>query len=260
MHGRPQLKMHNLIFAYVMPERLGVFVLAAACLLQAQSSEELPRTPKRWHVQLYQEIAYNHWLGLPTALRTTVEGGGSIKPNLKLFPYYLLGNFYIGMGGGIAVREVRFERTILLFDENNRLGYDTPAFPPGTRTKSKFQLGYLHFPLEIGLHWRKFHPAVFGFGELLLWSKYKLKYRQGQELTRYIIYGNPIFHTDIIQYGIGGRVGWGGLGIFGSYNFSTLWRREEGPYAVHPLQVGVYTYTYPKASKKKVRSGGGSQL
>lgn len=257
--GRPQLKMHNPIFAY-MPKNQWLFLVAAAYLLHAQSSEEQPSSPRRWRFQLYEEIGYNHWIGLPAALRTTIEGGGSIKPNLKLLPYFTLGTFYVGMGGGIAIREVRFEKTILLFDENNRLSHDTPTLPSGTRAKSKFQLGYFHLPLEIGLHWRKFHLAAFGFGEFLLWSKYKLKYRQGQELTRYIVYGNSIFLTDILQYGIGGRVGWGGIGIFGSYNLSALWRREKGPFGVHPLQVGLYTYTYPKVPKKKVRSSSVTQL
>ncbi|MCS6789637.1 MAG: hypothetical protein NZ580_01445 [Bacteroidia bacterium] len=231
-----------------------LFLLTTVCLLQGQSPEENASPPKQWRLQLYQELGYNYWIGLPAALRTTVTGAGSIKFNLKLLPYINIGKFYIGIGGGMVIREVRFEKPVLLFDENNKLSYDTPMLPPKTQAKSKLQLGYFHVPIEIGLHWRKLHLAAFGFGELLSWSKYKFKYRQGQELTRYLVFGNSIFHTELVQYGVGGRIGWRGIGIFGSYNPSALWHKNEGPPGVHPLQIGIYIYNSPKVPKKKIRN------
>ncbi|MCS7297479.1 MAG: hypothetical protein RMK19_05315 [Bacteroidia bacterium] len=222
----------------------GLIVLAFAQETSSPSDYENPSQKKaRGGIQFYQEVAYNSLLGSPETLQSSVEGLGSIKINLSLLPRLRFGAFYFGAGGGIAIREVRFEEPLILFSTpEKRFNYFVDSMPENVRTKSKFQLGYLRIPIEIGILRRNFNFAVFAYGEALIWSKHKRKYREGNDLSRFIVYGNRNFQTEIVQYGIGGRIGYRGIGIFGAYNLSPLWRSEKGPKNVRALQAGIYIF------------------
>lgn len=213
----------------------------------AQEEEALPplRHSKKakWGIQSYQEIAYNHLLGAPEALRGSLEGLGSIKLNLSWLPYLRVSRLYMGIGLGTAIREVRFEEQVVLGrTEEGRLTYDIEELPSAVRAKSKLQLGYLRIPAEIGILWKSFNLAGFGFAEALLWAKHKRKFREGQVLTRIVSYGNRNFLTEPIQYGIGARIGYRGIGLFGTYNLSFLWKAPRGPSKVQLLQAGIYFF------------------
>ncbi|MCX7606795.1 MAG: outer membrane beta-barrel protein [Bacteroidia bacterium] len=211
----------------------------------------------RWGWQYYQELGYNQFLGIPDTLRNSVEGLGSIKINLSWLPHLRIGSaLYIGAGFGVAIRETRFEEPISLYKTaSNTFGYTLDSLPPSVQAKSKFQLGYLRIPLEMGFLYKKFNFAVFGFGEALLWAKHKRKYREGSDLTRAVVYGNHNFRTNPLQYGVGARVGYKGIGLFATYNLSSLWEGQNGPANVRALQAGIYFFegTRAKARVKKTR-------
>lgn len=227
---------------------------------EAEQDILTPTKRIRWGNISHQEIAYNHLLGAPDTLRGSVEGLGSIKLNLSWLPHLRIGSVYLGAGLGVAIREVRFEEPVILSrTDEKRLHYEVYELPAGVSGKSKLQLGYLRVPLELGLLRRKFNFAVFGYGDLLLWAKHKRKYREQGNLTRLIFYGNRNILTEILQYGLGARIGYRGIGVFASYNLSPLWQPERGPANVHALQGGIYFFESglfdekPKPSRRKVR-------
>ncbi|MCX7764474.1 MAG: hypothetical protein N2253_06260 [Bacteroidia bacterium] len=229
-----------------------LYLLLGIGMLCAQEDTTLPLQHKRsrWGLLSYQEVAYNHFLGAPDTLRGSVEGLGSIKINLSWLPHLRFGAFYAGIGAGLAIREVRFEDLVVLFRAGERrMGYTADSLPPNVRAKSKFQLGYIRLPVEIGIYRRKFNFAIYGYGEALLWAKHKRKYREGSDLHRFISYGNRNFQTDILQYGVGVRIGYKGIGIFANYNLSPLWSGGRGPANVHPLQAGIYFFQHGKLGK-----------
>jgi|GEM_PF-440395 len=213
--------------------------------------------PLRIGHQFYTEAAYNQWLNVPDTLRGSVEGLGSIKLNFSWLHNLRLGPLYLGTGLGLTLRETRFEEPVALYRTGEALSYTIDSLPASVRAKSKLQLGYLRIPLELGLLHKKFQLAIFGYGEYLLWAKHKRKYREGDDLTRVVFYGNRTFRTTPFQYGVGARVGYRGVGIFASYNLSTLWEAGKGPTNVRPLQVGLYFFDpIPSAAKKKRRKTG----
>lgn len=230
---------------YALLLSLPVAVLNLAFAQEEEVERDMPTSTRRVRrgQVFHQEIAYNHLLGAPDTLRGSVEGLGSIKLNLSWIPHVRIGSFYMGAGLGIAIREVRFEEpVILLRTDDKRLSYEAYELPAGVRGKSKLQLGYLRVPLELGLIKRKLNFAVFGYGDLLLWAKHKRKYRENGNLTRLIFYGNRNVLTEVLQYGVGARIGYGGIGLFANYNLSPLWKPERGPANVHALQAGVYFF------------------
>ncbi len=220
-----------------------------------------PRRKVRWKSNAYLELGYNQFRGLPADLSTTIEGLGSIKFNLQGMEMLRIGKaFYMASGSGIAIREVRFEKNAVLYrDTTGFLTYTFDTLPAalGYSTKSKFQLAYLRVPLEIGILYKGLQLAAYGYGDLLLWIFQKRKYTDGDEKNKFILARNRNFGTEPLQYGIGGRVGYRGIGVFANYNLSPLWRSTEGPDNVHPFQVGVYFFNslYKKAKSPAKRSG-----
>lgn len=219
----------------------------AVALAQEEDENKADLSPRRkgvrWDLLSHQEIAYNRLMGAPDTLAGSLEGLGSIKLNLSWIPNLRMGAFYIGAGLGLAIREVRFEEPVILYrTPEKRMGYTIDVLPDNTRAKSKLQLGYIRLPLELGILRRKFNLAVFGYGEALLWAKHKRKYREGNDLARFISYGNRVVQTDILQYGVGARLGYRGIGVFAAYNLSPLWSGDRGPSNVHFLQAGIYFF------------------
>lgn len=228
--------------------------------IETQVPEAPPSEPRkglRRGSQLYLETAYNQFLGMPDTLQGSVEGLGSIKLNLSSLTTWHIGAFYFGAGLGVAIRETRFAEPIVLFRRQEALGYHIDSLPSTVQAKSKLQLGYVRLPLEIGFLYKKFQAAFFGYGEFLLWSKHKRKYAEGSELSRFVVHGNRTFQTNPLQYGIGARIGYRGVGLFAAYSLSFLWGKGKGPAEVRPFQVGIYFFDpTPGTLKKKRRKSG----
>ena len=226
--------------------------------------EDNPPPPLKRKIRLrsnfYLEAHYNHFQGMPADLTTTTQGLGSMKLNFQPMEMLRIGKFYVGSAPGLVIREVRFEKNAVLYrDTTGFLTYtfDTLTTARGYSAKSKFQLGYLRFPLEIGILHKGFQLAVYGYGEFLVWARQKRKYSTNDESIKQIQSDNKNFGTDALQYGLGARVGYRGLGLFASYNLSPLWRSTEGPDNVRPFQVGLYIFnSFYKRSKSSTKQSG----
>jgi hypothetical protein len=224
-----------------------------------ETPQDTPPSPTRkihWKSNFYLEAGYNHFLGMPADLATTPYGLGSIKLNFQPMRMLRVGKlFYVGSGLGLVIREVRFEKNAILYrDTTGFLTYtfDTLVTTQGYSAKSKFQLGYLRLPLEVGILYKGFQLAAYGYGEILMWARQKRKYSTGSETIKQIQSGNENFGTEAFQYGVGARLGYRGIGVFANYNLSSLWNSSKGPDNVHPLQAGIYFYNSlrPKRSRK----------
>lgn len=227
---------------------------------EAPSPAPTPSRRIRWKSNFYLEAGYNRFMGLPADLATSVQGLGSIKLNFQSMEMLRIGKFYVGAGPGIVIREVRFEKNAVLYrDTTGFLTYtfDTLVTIQGYSAKSKFQLGYLRIPLELGILHKGFQLAVFGYGDLLVWVRQKRKYSTNDESIKQIQAGNKNFGTESLQYGVGGRIGYRGIGAFFNYNLSPLWRSTKGPDNVRPIQVGIYIYnSFYKKSKSSTKQSG----
>ena len=244
---------------------------------EAPSPAPAPPRRIRWKVSFYQaylEVGYNRFMGLPADLATSVRGLGSVKFNFQFMKMLRIGTyvgdgpgtvrrgvyFDVGVGPGIITREVRFEKNAVLYrDTTGFLTYtfDTLVTVQGYSAKSKFQLGYLRIPLELGTRYKGFDLAVFGYVDILAWARQKRKYSTNDESIKQIQSGNKNFGTESLQYGMGGRIGYRGIGAFFNYNLSPLWRSTKGPDNVRPIQVGIYIYDsfYKKSKSSTKRSG-----
>ena len=224
---------------------------------EAPSSAPTPSRRIRWKSNSYLEVGYNRFMGLPADLATSVQGLGSIKLNFQPMEMLRIGKFYVGSGLGIAIREVRFEKNAVLYrDTTGFLTYtfDTLVTIQGYSAKSKFQLGYLRIPLELGILHKGFQLAVFGYGDLLVWVRQKRKYSTSDESIKQIQAGNKNFGTESLQYGVGGRVGYDWISAFFNFNLSPLWRSTKGPDNVRAIQVGIYIYrSFYKRSRSSIR-------
>jgi hypothetical protein len=215
-----------------------------------------PTRKIRWKSNTYWEVGYNRFLGMPADLATTIRGLGSVKLNFQPMEMLRIGKlFYVGSGLGLVIREVRFEKNAILYrDTTGFLTYtfDTLVTTQGYSAKSKFQLGYLRLPLELGILYKGFHLAAYGYGELLIWARQKRKYSTSGEFIKQIQSGNKNFGTEAFQYGLGARLGYRGIGVFANYNLSSLWNSSKGPDNVHPLQAGIYFYNSlrPKRARR----------
>jgi hypothetical protein len=242
---------------------------------EAPSPAPTPLRRIRWKISFYQaylEVGYNHFMGLPADLATSVQGLGSVKFNFQFMKVVRIGNSYygngreivprwayleVGVGPGIVTREVRFEKNAVLYrDTTGFLTYtfDTLITIQGYSAKSKFQLGYLRIPLELGTLYKGFDLAVFGYVDILAWVRQKRKYSTNDESIKQIRAGNKNFGTQRLQYGVGGRVGIDWIGAFFNFNLSPLWRSTKGPDNVRPIQVGIYIYRdfYKKSQSRRI--------
>ncbi len=137
-------------------------------------------------------------MGLPADLATSVQGLGSVKLNFQSMEMLRIGKFYVGAGRESSF-EVRFEKNAVLYrDTTGFLTYtfDTLVTIQGYSAKSKFQLGYLRIPLELGILHKGFQLAVFGYGDLLAWVRQKRKYSTNDESIKQIQAGNKNFGTE----------------------------------------------------------------
>jgi hypothetical protein len=223
-----------------------------------QDTSPSPSRKVRWKSNTYWEVGYNRFLGMPADLATTIRGLGSVKFNLQFMEMLRIGKlFYVGSGLGLVIREVRFEKNAVLYrDTTGFLTYtfDTLVTTQGYSAKSKFQLGYLRLPLEVGILYKRFHLAAYGYSELLIWARQKRKYSTSGESIKQIQSGNKNFGTEAFQYGVGARLGYRGIGVFANYNLSSLWNSSKGPDNVHPLQAGIYFYDSlgPKRPRRRL--------
>ena len=241
---------------------------------EAPSPAPTPRRRIRWKISFYQaylEVGYNRFMGLPADLATSVRGLGSVKFNFQFMKVLRIGSyvgdgpgivprgvyFDVGVGPGIVTREVRFEKNAVLYrDTTGFLTYmfDTLVTIQGYSAKSKFQLGYLRIPLELGTRYKGFDLAVFGYVDILAWARQKRKYSTNDESIKQIRAGNKNFGTQRLQYGVGGRVGYDWIGAFFNFNLSPLWRSTKGPDNVRAIQVGIYIYrSFYKRSRPSIK-------
>ncbi len=239
---------------------LGLLAFSWAQDAPEDTQPPVPKRKVRLRSNFYLEAHYNNFLGMPADLATTTQGLGSIKLNFQSMEMLRIGNFYIGSGPGLVIREVRFEKDAILYRDTTGFltyAFDTLTTAQGYSAKSKFQLGYLRLPLEIGILHKGFQLAVYGYSEFLVWARQKRKYSTIDESIKQIQSGNKKFGTEALQYGLGARIGYRGLGVFASYNLSPLWRSTKGPDNVRPFQVGLYIFNslYKRSKSSTKRSG-----
>jgi hypothetical protein len=67
---------------------------------EAPSPAPTPSRRIRWKSNFYLEAGYNHFMGLPADLATSVQGLGSIKLNFQPMEMLRIGKFYVGFGSG----------------------------------------------------------------------------------------------------------------------------------------------------------------
>lgn len=145
-------------------------------------------------------------------------------------------SFSIMPGIGLSLERYRFK-------QNYAVGYtnssheEVTMLPPGSLPtpnikKSMLVTNYIDVPVEIRYTInpedpsRSFHVGVGGRIGWMYDSFNKIKYSEDGETKK--LKDKQNFHLNQIRYGLLGRIGFGGISLFGYYNLSPLFEKGNG--------------------------------
>jgi len=180
------------------------------------------------------------WQDIPSTIEPkTINAGVNVFGTYN----FIFGesNFSFSPGIGLGIHNL-YSSSFLY--SNNNSSYFVPindTMPNLNEKKSKLVMPYLDIPLEIRFKTKsEFRIAVgFKFGFLLrAYTKYKGDdYLAG--LNNQTIYKKKMIqHLEKNRYGFIGRIGYKWLNIYGYYQLSTLFVKDEGP-EMYPISVGI---------------------
>jgi hypothetical protein len=143
-------------------------------------------------------------------------------------------------GLGYWVNNYRLKNNIILSGDSAHIfGF---ADTSKDYVKSKLTSSYLVLPLMFEYQTRnkkgkqQFHIALGGYGGVLLHSKSKSVYEDGNAKVK--VKNKDQFHINPFKYGVTARVGWSNFGLFANYNLSTFFKDNKQP-QVYPFEVGI---------------------
>ncbi len=164
----------------------------------------------------------------PMAIKTF----GSRSVNIAYSYEFPLGNFglYVVPGVGLGLDRYKFDGDYTLTqDEEGVVGYaDISEISP---KKSHLIANYVDIPVELRFYVNKdnpkrsFHIGIGGKFGFLFSSHTKIKYDEGGE--KVIDKEKRSYGLNPFRYGLTGRLGYGGISVFGYMSLSELF--EDGP-------------------------------
>ena len=182
---------------------------------------------------LIVEVGMNNWSSSPTNL--TLNNFQSKTVNITYFYDLPIGNskFTFTPGLGLGLEKYSFEDNYTLnssLDANSQLVVAPSLLSDNISDvfefgKSKMGMNYVDIPLEIRFYSRKnqysrgFRAAIGGKVGILYSSFTKYKY---EDITgvRHMVKDRADYGLNQFRYGIQGRVGFGGISLFGYYELS----------------------------------------
>lgn len=192
----------------------------------------------------YTDLSYNILLNTPgDTLRTSIEGGGSIKWSTGFMRPFSKGKFYVAPGLFLNLTDLRFQKPTYLSVDRDSLS--VVFIDDATRkfAKTKVQTMALQVPLVAGVRFSNVFFEVGGFGSLVFFSRQKHKYTQAfpdNKEARVVALYNGKDYTGVrpFQYGVMARLFYKNIGVFAQYYLNSFFETKN---YTQPqlLQVGI---------------------
>ncbi|MEZ5046725.1 MAG: outer membrane beta-barrel protein [Chitinophagaceae bacterium] len=194
--------------------------------------------PSRDYVML--QAGYETWTNVPDSIKITGIGRAFNAYLCYDFPI-MKSNFSFAAGLGVGISNVYFKnQQIILNDTATAI-----QFIPEQVDYKRFKLTttYVEAPFELRFFENKENrnigiKAAIGLKVGALVSSHT----KGKRTLN----NKPIIekvstkrYIETWRYALTGRVGWGNFSVYGSYYISNLFRINNGPENIHPIQLGI---------------------
>jgi hypothetical protein len=210
-----------------------LFTLSVACILtvavSAQNKEKLSFKKLNSGVDLFTDI----WQGMPDTVKARTINQGINIYTMYIFPVKK-SNFTFALGAGIGSHNL-YSKGIL--ESNDTISFFSPLTGV-SYDKSKINLTYLDFPLELRYKNKSQFRASIGFKLGLLisdHSKYKGNNVAGKSVKEK---GIGVDNLENLRYGLTALAGYKWINITFFYSLTKAFVKDKGP-QVYPISIGV---------------------
>jgi hypothetical protein len=231
-----------------------VLCVCSATLLFAQQEPEKNKKPKKAPIDLSNrpndhfllQFGFANWAGIPDTIN---QSGFSKTLNFYFmldFPFKNNPKLSMAFGPGIATDHIIFKKTGIGIKENAEAIAFTNLADTNHFKKSKLATAYLEAPIEFRYSAKpetgKGLKMAIGIKVGTLIDAHtrstKLQNKDGQLINDYITKeASKKFFNKVRLSGMA-RVGMGHFSLFGSYQFTTLFKDGQGP-EVRPFSIGI---------------------
>lgn len=208
---------------------IGTSVLSLNQQKKTQASPNVPGS-------LVVEFGFNFLVDEPTSMDLSLIGSKTV--NIYYMYEMRLGNsnFSFHPGLGVGLEKYRFDNdnlTLFMNDGNTQMvGVDT-LYGFGGAKNSKLAANYVDIPLELRFNFNKddfrksFKIGIGGKVGILFDSHTKVKYEANGDNKKFK--SKESFDLSRIRYGVQGRIGIGGFGLYYYQELSEMFKDGRGP-------------------------------
>jgi hypothetical protein len=237
-------------------------LLSMSLLAQdTKKKKEIPDMSNRPNDHFLVQFGYTKWAGIPDTINTA---GFSKSFNVYFmfdFPFKTNPKLSMAFGPGIASDHILFTKTNVGIKDNTSVIHFTNVSDTNNYKKTKLATVYLEAPIEFRysadpLTGKGFKFAVgVKIGTLLNahTRNTKLQNKAGTELTDYVLKESSKQFFNKQRLSAMGRIGMGHFSLFGSYQFSALFKDGQGP-EVRPYTIGLTLMVSPKVREEPRRA------
>ena len=233
------------IFALIIS---GLFVtgLAAQETPAPEKKKEKVVLSSRSNDHLMVQLGYTSWLGIPDTINTKGLSKSINAYFMFDFPFKSTPNLSIGIGAGIGSDHISFTKTNLGIKENTSSIHFTNVPDTNHFKKTKLATVYLEAPVELRFSANpetgKGVKAALGIKVGTLLNAHtrntKLEDKSGNLLNDYVMKESSKQFFNKTRISGMARLGYGHFTLYGSYQFTTLFKDGSGP-EVRPFSIGL---------------------
>lgn len=233
------------IFALIIS---GLFVtgLAAQETPAPEKKKEKAVLSSRSNDHLMVQLGYTSWLGIPDTINTKGLSKSINAYFMFDFPFKSTPNLSIGIGAGIGSDHISFTKTNLGIKENTSSIHFTNVPDTNHFKKTKLATVYLEAPVELRFSANpetgKGIKAALGIKVGTLLNAHtrntKLEDKSGNLLNDYVMKESSKQFFNKTRISGMARLGYGHFTLYGSYQFTTLFKDGSGP-EVRPFSIGL---------------------
>lgn len=233
------------IFALIIS---GLFVtgLAAQENPAPEKKKEKVVLSSRSNDHLMVQLGYTSWLGIPDTINTKGLSKSINAYFMFDFPFKSTPNLSIGIGAGIGSDHISFTKTNLGIKENTSSIHFTNVPDTNHFKKTKLATVYFEAPVELRFSANpetgKGIKAALGIKVGTLLNAHtrntKLEDKRGNLLNDYVMKESSKQFFNKTRISGMARLGYGHFTLYGSYQFTTLFKDGSGP-EVRPFSIGL---------------------
>ena len=233
------------IFALIIS---GLFVtgLVAQETPAPEKKKEKVVLSSRSNDHLMVQLGYTSWLGIPDTINTKGLSKSINAYFMFDFPFKSTPNLSIGIGAGIGSDHISFTKTNLGIKENTSSIHFTNVPDTNHFKKTKLATVYLEAPVELRFSANpetgKGVKAALGIKVGTLLNAHtrntKLEDKSGNLLNDYVMKESSKQFFNKTRISGMARLGYGHFTLYGSYQFTTLFKDGSGP-EVRPFSIGL---------------------